>query len=75
MADPVRAALPDLVARRGATLRTASLAIGRNETYLQQYVARGSPRRLPELDRRHLAMWLEVDERVLGARDPWVPHG
>ncbi|WP_342657150.1 hypothetical protein NPJ82_09350 [Sphingomonas sp. NY01] len=51
-----------------------SRSIGRNDAYLQQYVARGTPRRLPEDERRKLAMILQVDERLLGARDPWSPE-
>jgi len=33
---------------RGLSLASLSARIGRNPAYLQQYVARGSPRRLPE---------------------------
>jgi hypothetical protein len=47
--------------------------IGRNAAYLNRFVTRGSPRRLPEEERRHLAIVLNVDERELGARDPWSP--
>jgi phage repressor protein C with HTH and peptisase S24 domain len=40
--------------------------IGRNAAYLQQFVKRGSPRRLDERDRRALAAFFGVDERQLG---------
>lgn len=40
--------------------------IGRNEAYLQQFVRRGSPRVLPEEERRRLAGFFAVDEAVLG---------
>ena len=64
---------PQLATDPGRSLASLSAPIGRNPAYLQQYISRGSPRRLPEDERRHLAIVLEVDERELGARDPWTP--
>lgn len=69
----VRATVERLVADRGLDLSTASRMIGRNPAYLQQFIRRGSPRRLPEEERLRLAIALDVDERELGARDPWSP--
>ncbi len=43
-----------------------SAMLGRNAAYLQQYVKRGSPRRLAEDDRRLLAQYLGVEDHVLG---------
>jgi phage repressor protein C with HTH and peptisase S24 domain len=40
--------------------------IGRNDAYLQQFVRRGSPRILPEEERRRLAGFFGVDEAALG---------
>lgn len=68
-----RAALKRRAAERGVSLASLSAQIGRNVTYLQQYLDRGSPKRLPEDDRRHLAIALNIDERELGAREPWRP--
>ncbi len=68
-----REQLPKLASERGRSLASLSAMSGRNPAYLQQFVSRGSPRRLPEDERRHLAIALEVDERELGARDPWMP--
>ena len=65
--------LPELAIERGRGLASSSATIGRNPAYLRQFVARGSPRRLPEDERRHLAIVLNVEERDLGARDPWSP--
>lgn len=65
--------LPELAIERGRSLASLSAMIGRNPAYLRQFVTRGSPRRLPEDERRHLAIVLNVDERELGARDPWSP--
>lgn len=64
--DP-RARLLDLAEERGLSLAGLSALIGRNPTYLQQFVRKGSPRRLEERDRRKLAAFLGVDEGELGA--------
>ncbi|QNE31169.1 hypothetical protein F1C10_03920 [Sphingomonas sp. NBWT7] len=58
---------------QGTSLHALSLKIGRNAAYLHQWVHRRSPKRLPDNDRLHLAMALNIDERLLGARDPWSP--
>lgn len=64
----------DRVAReRGESLAALSRAIGRNAAYLQQFVTRGTPRRLGEVERLRLAQRLNIDERELGAREPWRP--
>lgn len=65
-ADP-RARLLDLSARSGASLAELSKLIGRNSTYLQQFVRKGSPRKLEETDRRTLARFFGVAESELGA--------
>jgi hypothetical protein len=71
--EQIRAFIERRVLERGTSLAAASRAIGKNEAYLQQFVKRGTPRQLGENDRRRLAMHLSVDERLLGARDPWAP--
>ena len=71
--DEVRAALVGLAADRGDSLSALSRLIGRNVAYLHQFVHRGTPERLDEADRLVLAQHFQVDERLLGARDPWVP--
>lgn len=60
------AVLARLAAERGHDLATLSRVIGRNKTYIQQYVKRGTPRRLTEGDRGTLARFLGVDEALLG---------
>ena len=67
-ADP-REALGALMAQSGASYAALSRLLGRNAAYLQQFVTRGSPRRLAERDCRLLAAYFGVDEEVLGA-DP-----
>ena len=65
-ADP-RSALATLASARGDSLAALSAMLGRNPSYLQQYVRRGSPRVLPERDRRLLSEYLGVSEAALGA--------
>ena len=75
--DP-RARLLALTEERGVSLAALSALIGRNSTYLQQFVRKGSPRKLEERDRRTLAEFLGVAEEELGApdyRSPSTPSG
>jgi hypothetical protein len=62
-----------LATERGESLASLSEIIGRNAAYPQQFVTRGSPKRLADDDRLHLAKFLNVDECLLGAREPWRP--
>ena len=62
-----RAALGRLIEERGEDFSNLSRLIGRNPAYIQQYIKRGTPRRLAEEDRRLLARYFGVDEAVLGA--------
>lgn len=61
-----RTVLADLIARSGASHAALSRLLGRNAAYVQQFVARGSPRRLAEADRKLLAAYFGVDEGLLG---------
>ena len=63
--DP-RTALAALIAGRSESYASLSRLIGRNAAYLQQFVVRGSPRRLAERDRGILAAYLGVSEAILG---------
>ena len=63
--DP-RAALVAAAGMRGETLAGLSRWLGRNAAYLQQYVKRGTPRVLPERERRRLVDYLGVAETALG---------
>lgn len=65
--DPARNRLVELAERRGTSLSALSKLIGRNTTYLQQFIRKGSPRKLEENDRRTLARFFGVDESELGA--------
>ena len=64
--DP-RTRLLALATERGVSLSGLSELIGRNSTYLQQFIRKGSPRKLEEGDRRTLARFFGVAESELGA--------
>lgn len=63
--DP-RERLSELARSRGSSLAALSRMIGRNASYLQQYVTKGSPRKLEEGDRRRLAQFFGVADSELG---------
>jgi len=72
MADvmtPERARLVELAEAGRTSLASLSAMLGRNPSYLQQFVRKGSPRKLEEADRRKLAEFFGVSEVELGA-DP-----
>lgn len=60
-ADMIRHALRQKLDAKGVDLKTASLALGRNHAYLQQFIERGKPRYLHEEDRRALADLYQID--------------
>lgn len=63
--DP-RTALDRLLVEKGVDYAHLSQRIGRNPAYIQQYIKRGSPRRLAEEDRARIAAYLGVSEELLG---------
>jgi len=63
--DPARARLLELARERGASLSSLSELLGRNRTYLQQFIKKNSPRKLEEGDRHRLAEFFGVDEAEL----------
>jgi hypothetical protein len=67
--DPARARLLDLAQARGVSLAGLSEMIGRNSSYLQQFIRKGSPRKLEEGDRRKLAQFFGVPESELGGAE------
>lgn len=71
--DP-REALVALADERGISLAALSRLIGRNGTYLQQFITKGSPRRLAEQDRRVLAQFFGVGEAELGGESSYGSH-
>lgn len=67
----VRDRLDDLIRRAGEDYASLSRRIGRNPAYIQQFIKRGVPRRLNEVDRRALARHFNVPESFLGAPEGW----
>ncbi len=74
--DTARENLREALWKKGTSLAEASLAIGRNKAYLQQYLARGMPRVLSFQDSEALAKLLgcdpaELRHDALPAPKPW----
>ena len=63
-----RARLLELSQDRGVSLSALSDLLGRNPSYLQQFIRKGSPRKLEEQDRAKLAQFFGVGEEEL--REP-----
>jgi phage repressor protein C with HTH and peptisase S24 domain len=66
MAEDPRALLERLSRERGEDYAGLSRLIGRNAAYVQQFIKRGTPKRLAEEDRRLLARYFAIDEALLG---------
>tara|TARA_R110002126_G_scaffold44671_8_gene127118 strand:+ start:11436 stop:12089 length:654 start_codon:yes stop_codon:yes gene_type:complete len=65
--DDPRTHLEKLIRENGHDFAAISKMLGKNPAYIQQYIRRGSPKKLDEDDRRRLAEFYGVDERLLGA--------
>lgn len=65
-AEP-REMLDQLIRERGEDYASISRLLGRNAAYVQQFIKRGTPKRLVEEDRRTLARYFGVPESALGA--------
>ena len=72
MGEDPRAVLERLIAESAEDFAGLSKLIGRNPTYIQQFIKRGSPKKLPETERGILARYFGVDESVLGGPDARV---
>lgn len=78
--DRERSNLQRYLQQTNQTLLQVSLRLGKNPTYLQQYIKRGSPRVLPEDIRYGLAQILGCDEsefnphRLVGLSDSTTPY-
>lgn len=64
--EEVRGRLDALIRERGEDYSAISRLLGRNAAYVQQFIRRGTPRRLAEHDRRRLADYFRVPEEQLG---------
>jgi repressor LexA len=72
--DSTRRTLVEEAERQKKSLSELSRVIGRNEAYLQQYVKRGTPRRLDDRAVDRLAAFLGIDRSSLGGavNDPML---
>jgi len=73
MTEDVRSILDELIRERGEDYSSLSRLIGRNPAYIQQFIKRGTPRRLSEEDRARIAAYLRVPEERLGGRSTSPP--
>lgn len=65
--DDYRDALKNLIKNNGDDYKGLSELIGRNPSYIQQYIERGTPKNLAEKDRHILARYFGVNQKILGA--------
>src|SRR5690554_6577096 len=68
--DDPRANLEHLIRQNGHDFSSLSRMLGKNPAYIQQYIKRGTPKKLDEEVRRKLAEFYGVDEQILGAALP-----
>ncbi len=71
--ENARAVLQRLIEERGEDYSGLSRLLGRNSAYVQQFIKRGTPKRLAEQDRKRLAKYFEVDEELLGGEKVEAP--
>lgn len=72
VAEP-REYLDQLIRDRQEDYASLSRLLGRNPAYIQQFIKRGTPKRLDEEDRRTLARYFGVPEVLLGAPEEARP--
>lgn len=65
----IRERLDALIRDKGEDYSSLSRMLGRNSAYIQQFIRRGTPRKLEEADRRTLARYFGVSEAELGGPD------
>lgn len=74
MEEEPRTALERLIAQNGDDFAGLSKLVGRNPTYIQQFIKRGSPKKLPEEERGILARYFGVPESLLGGPVAIAPN-
>ena len=63
--ETIRIKLADIIHKKGYNFRELSLKIGRKDSYIQQYIKYGLPRRLNEIDRKKICHILNINEEDL----------
>lgn len=71
--EEIRKFLDKKIAEKGTNYRELSLAIGRKDQYIHQYIKYGLPQQLKEDDRRAIARILDVDEQELSSKPLYPP--
>ena len=71
----VREELDRLIIQGGYGYASISRLLGRNPSYIQQFIKRGSPKILDDDDRKTLACFFGVDEQTLGGPASPVSDG
>ena len=71
--DAVRKLILERLQELGLTMSEASLKIGKNHAYLQQFLKRGIPARLGEIERAELSALIRVPENELRGNSPKLP--
>lgn len=74
MQTDARSTLERLCLERGEDFAGLSRLIGRNPAYIQQFIRRGTPRKLGEAERRTLARYFSVPESMLGGPEEEPAH-
>ena len=73
--ENTRQQLEMLIRGNGDGFAAISLMLGKNPAYIQQFIKRGTPKKLDEEDRRKLAEYFGVTEQKLGGPVPNNPVG
>ena len=73
--ENAREELDRLIRQQHVGYSAVSRLLNRNPAYIQQFIKRGSPRKLDDEDRRILARFFGVDEQLLGGPPPPVRDG
>ena len=63
--ETIRKRLEKYILEKGHTFREVSLKIGRKDSYIQQYIKYGFPKRLNEMDRKKVCQLLNIKEELL----------
>ncbi len=71
--EEIRKYLDEKIAEKGTNYRELSLAIGRKDQYIHQYIKYGLPQKLKEDDRRAIARILQIDEQELSSKPLFSP--
>ena len=61
--DAIREHIDEIIKQKGFSYNKLSILIGKQQSYMFQFIKRKTPKRLDEVTRRQLAEILDVDDR------------